>query len=68
MPIYEYNCKNCDITYERIEKMDAPRSVDCESCGGLAERIISTSYKVVKTRETSRRSGTELSGSTGKYS
>lgn len=32
MPIYEYQCTNCDATLEALQKMsDAPR-VDCPKC------------------------------------
>ena len=32
MPIYEYQCTNCDATLEALQKMsDAPR-VDCPEC------------------------------------
>lgn len=42
MPIYEYHCKKCDKTYETIQKVDTPPTLECENCEGLAERVMSS--------------------------
>jgi putative FmdB family regulatory protein len=41
MPLYEYHCAGCDRNYELLQKMDAAKEIECEECGGLAERVIS---------------------------
>ena len=33
MPIYEYNCKNCDHHFEEIQKISDPVLVKCNKCG-----------------------------------
>ncbi|WP_027390731.1 FmdB family zinc ribbon protein [Chrysiogenes arsenatis] len=41
MPIYEYTCHECGKTFEKIEKMDAPKETACVTCSGTAHRILS---------------------------
>ena len=42
MPIYEYLCKDCDTTYERLVRSSAER-VECPKCGsGRKELQFST--------------------------
>ena len=41
MPIYEYFCSSCEKTYELIQPVGASKAIECEDCGGLADRIIS---------------------------
>jgi putative FmdB family regulatory protein len=40
MPLYEYRCRECDHTYERLERMSAPSTGTCPECGGEATRLI----------------------------
>ena len=43
MPLYEYKCHSCGDVFEIIQKFsDAPLAVH-ETCGGIVERLISTS-------------------------
>src|ERR1700730_5608809 len=43
MPLYEYKCDSCGDVFEVIQKFsDQPLSVH-ENCGGVLERLISTS-------------------------
>jgi len=43
MPLYEYRCSKCGDVFEVLQKFaDAPLTVH-EGCGGLVERLISTS-------------------------
>lgn len=41
MPIYEYRCERCGHQFELLQRFDDPPRVECRSCGGEAERIIS---------------------------
>lgn len=48
MPIYTYECKKCDIVVEQmIPLRDADKKVECEQCGNLMEKLISTSNFIV---------------------
>jgi putative FmdB family regulatory protein len=41
MPLYEYECESCGVTFEVIQKF-ADRSVDtCRTCGGKVHRLLS---------------------------
>lgn len=43
MPLYEYQCKSCNNTFELRQKFsDAPASA-CPTCGGPVEKLISQS-------------------------
>ena len=33
MPIYGYACKSCEHSFDALQKMSAPRLVDCPECG-----------------------------------
>jgi putative FmdB family regulatory protein len=48
MPLYEYQCKSCNNTFELRQKFsDAPAS-ECPSCGGAVEKLISQSGFALK--------------------
>lgn len=38
MPVYEYQCVQCDHHYDRREGFDAPVEQACPRCGGSARR------------------------------
>jgi putative FmdB family regulatory protein len=40
MPLYEYQCQECDHRYERIEKASSPHDGTCPSCGASARRLL----------------------------
>ncbi|MBU6514951.1 MAG: FmdB family transcriptional regulator [Acidobacteriota bacterium] len=41
MPTYEYECQNCHLRVEAVQKFsDAPLSV-CDSCGGPLRKVFS---------------------------
>jgi putative FmdB family regulatory protein len=42
MPLYEYQCQECSVRFERIEKASKPRDRRCLKCGGTAHRLIGT--------------------------
>lgn len=42
MPIYEYQCDNCDYTFDLLQKMADPPPIACPECGsGDIRRLIS---------------------------
>ena len=48
MPLYEYQCKSCNNTFEVRQKFsDAPAS-SCPACGGEVEKLISQSGFALK--------------------
>lgn len=40
MPLYEYQCRNCENRFERIEHVSAPSDGVCPSCGAPARRLL----------------------------
>ena len=40
MPLYEYQCQECENRIERIERVSAPSDGVCPSCGGAARRLL----------------------------
>ena len=42
MPLYEYQCKQCQHRFEKIQSFSAPEEKVCPECGGEVERWIST--------------------------
>ena len=41
MPLYEYQCKSCHTTMERIQKFSDPPLTVCPHCGGELEQLLS---------------------------
>lgn len=41
MPTYEYRCKSCGNTFERVQKISESSGAACPECGEEAERLIS---------------------------
>jgi putative FmdB family regulatory protein len=41
VPLYEYRCKNCGHTFEKIQSFSAPEEKECPVCHGEVERLIS---------------------------
>jgi putative FmdB family regulatory protein len=33
MPIYGYNCKSCEHSFDALQKISDPKLVDCPECG-----------------------------------
>ena len=40
MPLYEYQCQDCENRFERIERVSAPSDGVCPTCGGAARRLL----------------------------
>ena len=41
MPLHEYKCENCGLTFEVIQKFSDPPVATCRSCGGKVQRLLS---------------------------
>ncbi|HEY6446777.1 MAG TPA: zinc ribbon domain-containing protein [Acidobacteriaceae bacterium] len=41
MPLYEYRCKSCGHTFEKIQSFSAPEEKECPVCHGEVERLLS---------------------------
>jgi len=41
LPLYEYRCKQCGHTFEKIQSFSAPEEKECPVCKGEVERLIS---------------------------
>jgi len=41
MPIYEYQCKECGVRFERLQSMSAAPVTVCPECYGRVRRVIS---------------------------
>ncbi len=42
MPLYEYQCRKCGATIEKIQKFSDEPLTKCEACGGQLERLLSS--------------------------
>ena len=76
MPIYEYQCEDCGVRFERLQSMSAPSVGVCPECGGKVHRVISSvgvifkgsGFYVTDNRKSSSGSGrrtTKSDGETG---
>lgn len=45
-PMYEYNCKVCVQTISKRQSFDAEKTIECDTCNTIAERILPTSFTV----------------------
>jgi putative FmdB family regulatory protein len=43
LPLYEYRCRKCGTTIEKIQKFSDPPLKTCEKCGGELEQLVSSS-------------------------
>ena len=43
MPIYEYHCDACDLTFDALQKITDDPLTDCRSCGGPVTKLVSLS-------------------------
>ncbi len=41
MPLYEYQCESCGVTFEVIQKFSDPAVETCRNCGGRVRRLLS---------------------------
>ena len=40
MPLYEYQCANCGVRFERLQRKSDPLLKRCPECGGTIRRLI----------------------------
>lgn len=49
MPLYEYQCADCNYVFERMQKISDPPPTTCEKCGGnKVSKLISQTAFVLK--------------------
>ena len=48
MPLYEYQCKSCNNSFELRQKFSDPPASVCPECGGEVEKLISQSGFALK--------------------
>lgn len=48
MPIYEYECKNCEKVHEVTQKISEDPLKECPDCGKEVQKIISSSSFALK--------------------
>ena len=48
MPLYEYRCKKCQHTFEKIQKFSDPPVKKCPECGGPVEQLLSAPAVQIK--------------------
>jgi len=41
LPIYEYQCRDCDARVEKIQRFSDPPPTACKKCGGKLKRLLS---------------------------
>jgi putative FmdB family regulatory protein len=63
MPLYEFHCKPCDLTFEELVR-SASEKVHCPKCEGKVKRLLSTCVS----HSAGGASSAKSSGSTGKSS
>jgi len=49
MPIYEYECEDCEVVIELLQKVNDPAPTICSECGGKLTRVISggTTFRLI---------------------
>jgi len=41
MPVYEYQCQDCNHQFELRQKFSDPAASECPKCGGAVQKMIS---------------------------
>ncbi len=76
MPVFEYQCEECGVRFERLQRKGNPKEKKCPECGGSVRRLIQppriifrgSGFYVTDNRRSStgsRRSGTSQTSETG---
>jgi putative FmdB family regulatory protein len=40
MPVYEYECEQCGVRFERLQRMAEAPLTECPECGGHVHRVM----------------------------
>jgi putative FmdB family regulatory protein len=40
MPLFEYQCENCGVRFERLQRKSDPMETECPECGGPVRRLL----------------------------
>lgn len=48
MPLYEYECKDCGIRFERVQSFNDAALTHCPECEGEVHRVIGASGIIFK--------------------
>ncbi len=43
MPLYEYQCQECQHRFEVLQRFSDPQVTNCPKCGGTVQQLISPS-------------------------
>ena len=66
MPIYEYECSECSLRFDKRKNFkDAGLAVSCPKCGGLGDRRLSVFASVAMTTSRENITSTASDTSTG---
>jgi len=72
MPTYEYRCKKCGYSFERLQPISAKPVKRCPKCGGAVARLIGAGAGVIfkgsgfYETDYKRKGGTSGDGKAGK--
>ncbi len=47
MPTYDYQCKECNHTFEAFQKMSDAPLTECPECSGSVKRLIGTGAGII---------------------
>ena len=50
MPTYDYECEQCERTYEVRQRISAPPLTTCQHCGGRVHRLLAAAPFILKGR------------------
>lgn len=48
MPIYEYQCEECEHSFEILQKITAEPLQECPECGGAVHKLVSSTSFILK--------------------
>ena len=48
MPVYEYQCKECGLVFEAMQKFSDAPLTECRACGAAVEKLISRAAFALK--------------------
>lgn len=48
MPTYDYECEQCERTYEVRQRISAPPLTTCQYCGGQVHRLLAAAPFILK--------------------